>query len=324
MASKQKLYSLAGKRVFVAGHRGMVGSALCRRLENEVALQTIDRHQLDLRCQSAVDAWFDAHRPQVVLLAAAKVGGISANASLPAEFIYDNLAIQTNVIEAARRIGVEKFLFLSSACVYPRLAPQPVSEDALLTGPLEPTNESYAIAKIAGLKLCQAYRRQYGVDFISATPASLYGEGDSFDERSSHVLAAFICKLHAAKITEAPSVTLWGSGKVLREFMHVDDFADAAIFLLEHYSDELPINVGTGEELTILELARLVARIVGWSGDFVLDASQPDGMPRKCLDSSRLRALGWRPRIALADGIRRTYRWFRSQSPPAIREFSAS
>jgi GDP-L-fucose synthase len=309
-----KGYSLAGKRVFVAGHRGMVGSALCRRLAHAAVLQTIGRDQLDLRCQPAVDEWFAAHRPQVVFLAAAKVGGITANASMPAEFIYDNLAIQTNVIDAARRTGVEKFLFLGSSCVYPRLAHQPVSEDALLTGSLEPTNESYAVAKISGLKLCQAYRRQYGLDFISVIPAGLYGAGDTFDAESSHVIAALILKLHDAKIAGSAEVTLWGSGKALREFMYVDDFADAAIFLMRHYSDDLPINVGSGEQLTILELAKLIAEIVGWNGRFVMDTSKPDGMPRKCLDSTRLKALGWRPRVALADGVRRTYEWFLSES----------
>ena len=320
----EKLYSLAGKRVFIAGHRGMVGSALCRRIGAEAVLQTVGRNQLDLRCQPAVDQWFAANRPQVVFLAAAKVGGITANASQPAEFIYDNLAIETNVIDAARRAGVEKFLFLSSSCVYPRLARQPVSEDALLTGSLEPTNEWYAIAKIAGLKLCQAYRRQYGVDFISATPASLYGAGDTFDAQSSHVIAALILKIHEARIAGIPEVTLWGSGKALREFMYVDDFADAAVFLMEHYSDDLPINVGSGEELTILELAKLVARIVGWNGRFVLDTSKPDGMPRKCLDSTRLKALGWQPHLPLADGIRRTYEWFLSQSQQAVGKVSAA
>lgn len=324
MSRNEKLYSIAGKRVFVAGHRGMVGSALCRRLEREAELQTVDRSHLDLRRQYAVEEWFDAHRPQTVLLAAAKVGGISANKSLPAHFIYDNLAIQTNIIEAARRTNVEKLLFLSSSCVYPRLADQPISEEALLTGPLEPTNESYAIAKIAGLKLCQAYRRQYGSDFISATPAGLYGEGDTFDARSSHVVAALILKLHEAKITGASDVKLWGSGKAVREFMHVDDFADAAVFLIEHYSDETAINVGSGEELTILELAKLIARIIGWSGGFVMDASQPDGMPRKCLDSTRLNALGWQSRIGLADGIRRTYDCFLRQSQYANRSVSVA
>jgi GDP-L-fucose synthase len=306
----EKLYSLAGKRIFIAGHRGMVGSALCRRLKDGVILQTAGRDQLDLRCQSAVGQWFAEHRPQVVFLAAATVGGITANASLPAEFIYDNLAIQTNVIEAARQAGVEKLLFLSSSCVYPRLAPQPVAEDALLTGPLEPTNEWYAVAKIAGLKLCQAYRHQYGVDFIAATPTGLYGPGDTFDAQSSHVIAALILKLHAAKVSCQPEVTIWGSGKPAREFMYVDDFADAAVFLMEHYSDELAINVGTGEELTILELARLIAQVVGWNARFALDTSKPDGMARKCLDSTLLKRLGWQPRVNLADGIRRTYEWF--------------
>ncbi len=320
----EKLYSLAGKRVFIAGHRGMVGSALCRRLGGEAVLQTVGRDQLDLRCQPAVNEWFAAHRPQAVFLAAAKVGGITANASLPAEFIYDNLAIETNVIEAARRTSVERFLFLSSSCVYPRLARQPVSEEALLTGPLEPTNEWYAVAKIAGLKLCQAYRRQYGIDFISATPASLYGAGDTFDAQSSHVIAALILKVHEAKIAGMHEVTLWGSGKALREFMYVDDFADAAIFLMEHYSDELPINVGSGEELTIMELAKLIARVVGWNGRFTLDTSKPDGMPRKCLDSTRLKALGWKQRIALADGISRTYEWFLSRGQQAVENVSVA
>ena len=308
--SEEKLYSLADKRVFVAGHCGMVGSALCRRLSNESILLTVGREQLDLRCQTAVDDWFTAHRPQAVFLAAAKVGGIYANATLPAEFIHDNLAIQTNVIEAARRTGVEKLLFLSSACVYPRLAHQPVNEDALLTGPLEPTNEWYAIAKIAGLKLCQAYRRQYGLDFIAVTPAGLYGWGDTFDARESHVIPGLILKVHQAKRAGDREVILWGSGKALREFMFVDDFADAAVFLMEHYSDEVPINVGTSEEVSIIELAEQVAEVIGWRGRFVLDTSKPDGMPRKCLDSTRLRALGWQARIGLAEGILRTYQAF--------------
>jgi GDP-L-fucose synthase len=306
----EKLYSLAGKRVFVAGHRGMVGSALCRRLANQCTLLTIGREQLDLRCQSAVREWFSAHRPEAVILAAARVGGISANAALPADFIYDNLAIQTNVIEAARRIDVEKFLFLSSSCVYPRLAHQPVNENALLAGPLEPTNEWYAIAKIAGLKLCQAYRRQYGLDFIAVTPAGLYGPGDTFDACMGHVIPSLILKVHQAKTLGAREIVLWGSGKALREFMHVDDFADAAIFMMEHYSDAVPINIGTGEELTILQLADLIAKVVGWQGRFVMDTSKPDGMPRKCLDSTRLKVFGWRPRIDLVEGLRGTYQAF--------------
>jgi GDP-L-fucose synthase len=312
-----KLYSLADKRVFIAGHGGMVGSALCRRLTGEAILLTVDRDRLDLRCQLAVNEWFATHRPQVVFLAAATVGGITANASQPAQFIFDNLVIETNVIDAARRTGAEKFLFLSSACVYPRLARQPVREDDLLTGQLESTNEWYAVAKIAGLKLCQAYRRQYGVDFISATPASLYGPGDTFDAQSSHVIAALILKIHEAKMAGGREVTLWGSGRPLREFMYVDDFADAAVFLMEHYSGDLSINVGSGEELTILELAKLIGRVVGWNGDFLLDTSKPDGMPRKCLDSTRLMSLGWRRSTALATGICRTYEWFVSRSQQA-------
>jgi GDP-L-fucose synthase len=311
----EKLYSMAGKRVFVAGHRGMVGSALCRRLAGEVVLQTADRHQLDLRRQFAVEEWFAAHSPQAVFVAAAKVGGISANSKLPAEFLYDNLAIETNVIEAARKSGVEKLLFLGSACMYPKMARQPIAEDDLLSGPLEPTNEWYAIAKIAGLKLCAAYRRQYGVDFISVTPASLYGQGDTFDPQSSHALAALILKIHKAKVTRASNVTLWGTGSALREFMHIDDFVDAAIFLMEHYSAEAPINAGTRQELSILALAQLISSIIGWEGRFVLDTTKPDGMPRKFLDTTRLNEMGWKPRVTLADGIRETYNWFLGQSP---------
>src|SRR6266852_311815 len=311
----EKLYSIAGKRVFVAGHRGMVRSALCRRLSGEVILQTAGHHQLDLRRQAEVEEWVAAHRPQAVFVAAAKVGGISANSKLPADFLYDNLSIETNVIEAARKGGVEKLLFLGSACMYPRMAHQPIAEGELLSGPLEPTNEWYAIAKIAGVKLCQAYRRQYGVDFISVTPASLYGQGDTFDPQSSHVLAALILKIHEAKVTRAATVTLWGTGSALREFMHIDDFVDAAIFLMEHYSAEAPINAGTGQELSILALAQLIAGIIGWEGRFLLDATKPDGMPRKLLDATRLNEMGWSPRVTLADGIRATYDWFRDESP---------
>ena len=311
----EKLYSMAGKRVFVAGHRGMVGSALCRRLSSEVILRTAGRHQMDLRRQAEVEEWFTAHRPQAVFVAAAKVGGISANSKLPADFLYDNLAIETNVIEAARKGGVEKLLFLGSACMYPKMAQQPIAEDELLNGPLEPTNEWYAIAKIAGVKLCQAYRRQYFVDFISMTPASLYGQGDTFDPQSSHVLAALILKIHEAKVTHAPSVTLWGTGSAMREFMHIDDFVGAAIFLMEHYSAQAPINAGTGQELSILALAKLISGIIGWEGRFVLDTTKPDGMPRKLLDATRMNEMGWSPRVTLADGIRATYDWFLDQSP---------
>lgn len=300
----------------------MVGSALCRRLASESRLLTVGREELDLRRQSAVEEWFSANRPHAVILAAATVGGIAVNASLPANFIYDNLAIQTNVIEAARHNKVEKLLFLSSSCVYPVQASQPVNEDALLTGPLEPTNEPYAIAKIAGLKLCQAYRRQYKCDFISATPASLYGEGDTFDSCSSHVLAALILRLYQAKVAGSTEITLWGTGKPVREFMYVDDFADAAAFLMEHYSDDFSINVGSGEEVSIFELATLVAGVIGWSGRFIFDLSRPDGMPRKCVDSRRLNALGWKPRTMLADGILKTYEWFKDRPVHAICEVS--
>src|SRR6266849_959073 len=311
----EKLYSIARKRVFVAGHRGMVGSALCRRLSGEVMLQTVGYHLLDLRRQAEVEEWFAANRPEAAFVAAAKVGGISANSKLPADFLYDNLAIQTNVIEAARKSGVQKLLFLGSACMYPKMAQQPIAEDELLSGPLEPTNEWYAIAKIAGVKLCHAYRRQYGVDFISVIPASLYGQGDTFDPQSSHVLAALILKIHKAKVTRAPNVTLWVTGSALREFMHIDDFVDAAIFLMEHYSAEAPINAGTGEELSILALAQVISGIIGWEGRFVLDTTKPDGMPRKLLDTTRLNEMGWKPRMTLADGIRATYDWFLDQGP---------
>src|SRR5438105_4358752 len=307
------MYSLEGKRVFVAGHRGMVGSALMRRLaEEECRLLTADREALDLRDQAAVDRWFEEHRPQAVLLAAARVGGIQANATRPGEFLYDNLAIAANVIEAARRVQVEKLLFLGSSCIYPRLAPQPMAENCLLTGPLEPSNEAYAIAKIAGLKLCQAYRRQYGCDFVSVMPTNLYGPNDNFDLVSSHVLAALIAKTDAAIRQTGESVEIWGTGRPRREFLHVDDLADAVVFLMKSWSEEEPINIGSGEDVTITELAGVIARVLGFTGRFVFDPAKPDGAPRKLLDVSKLTALGWRPRIGLAEGIRQTYDWYRS------------
>jgi GDP-L-fucose synthase len=301
---------LAGRRVFVAGHRGMVGSALLRRLARaECTILTVER-RLDLRRQDVTEAWFSANRPAVVFVAAARVGGILANDTRPAEFLYDNLMIAGNVIEAARRSGVEKLLFLGSSCIYPRLAPQPMTEDALLSGPLEPTNQWYAIAKIAGLKLCAAYRRQHGADFISAQPTNLYGPGDTYDLAASHVVPALIAKTHRAKVTGASEVEVWGSGTPRREFLHVDDLADALVFLMERYSDELHVNIGWGEDVSIRELAELVAETIGYSGRFRYNTDKPDGAPRKLLDVSRLAALGWRPRIPLRAGLKDAYRWF--------------
>jgi GDP-L-fucose synthase len=305
------LFPLAGKRVFVAGHRGMVGSAICRRLaREECEILTAPRGELDLRRQAETEAWLADTRPDAVFLAAAKVGGILANNDHPAEFIHDNLAIELAVIEAARRAGVGKLLFLGSSCIYPKLAAQPITEEALLTGPLEPTNEWYAIAKIAGLKLCQAYRRQWGCDFIAAMPTNLYGPGDNFDLAASHVLPALLVKIHRAKESGAPSVPVWGTGAPRREFLHVDDLADACVFLMQRYSGEAHVNVGVGEDLTIKELAETVARVVGWEGRLAFDTSKPDGTPRKLLDVSRLKALGWEASIPFEDGVRQTYAWF--------------
>ncbi|MCX7303130.1 MAG: GDP-L-fucose synthase [Hyphomicrobiales bacterium] len=304
-------FDLAGKRVLVCGHNGMVGSAIVRRLGREnCTVLAASRTELDLKNQASVDRWMTENRPQVVFLAAAKVGGILANATAPADFLYDNLMIEANVIAAAHRSGVEKLLFLGSSCIYPKLAEQPIREEALLTGPLEPTNEWYAIAKIAGIKLCQAYRQQHGADFISAMPTNLYGPGDNFDLATSHVLPALIRKVHDAKASGAPSVMLWGTGKPRREFLHVDDCAEALVFLMRHYSGAEHINVGSGSDLTILELAAIVCRIVGYGGALVLDPTKPDGTPRKLMDGSKIAAMGWRPKIGLEDGIRATYRHF--------------
>ena len=304
-------FDLAGKRVFVAGHRGMVGSAIVRRLASEGCdILTAGRAELDLKDQAAVRAWFAAQRPDAVFLAAAKVGGILANDSFPADFLYDNLMIEANVIEAAHAQRVAKLMFLGSSCIYPKFAPQPIAEDALLTGPLEPTNEWYAIAKIAGIKLCQAYRRQHGSDFISAMPTNLYGPGDNFDLKSSHVMPALIRKAHEAKRTGAASIEIWGTGTPRREFLHVDDLADACVFLMKRYSGDEHVNVGFGDDVSILELTELVKQAVGFAGEIVRDTSKPDGTPRKLMSSDKLRALGWAPRIALADGIRTTYDWF--------------
>lgn len=302
----------AAARVFVAGHRGLVGSAIVRRLKaagfQNLLLRT--RTELDLTSQAAVNDFFTQQRPEYVYLAAAKVGGILANNTSPAEFLRDNLIVQTNVIDAAYRAGVKKLLFLGSSCIYPKHAPQPMPEDCLLTGPLEPTNEWYAIAKIAGLKMCQAYRRQYGFNAISAMPTNLYGPGDNFDLQTSHVLPALIRKFHEAKERGASQVEIWGTGTPRREFLHVDDLADACLFLMQHYGDERWVNVGWGEDVSIAELAALIQKIVGFTGALQFDVSKPDGTPRKLLDTARLSAAGWHPRIRLEEGIRSTYKWF--------------
>lgn len=304
-------YPLSGKRVWVAGHRGMVGSALVRRLESEnCAVLTVGRGQLDLRDGGAVKAWMQANAPHAVILAAAKVGGIVANDSWPADFLYDNLAIENAIIHGAFEANVERLLFLGSSCIYPKFAPQPITEDTLLTGPLEPTNEWYAVAKIAGIKLCQAYRRQHGRDFISAMPTNLYGPGDNFDLTSSHVIPALIRKAHEAKITGAGSMTIWGSGTPRREFLHVDDCASALVFLLQNYSGDSHVNVGSGTDVTIDELARLVMQATGFKGKLVHDASKPDGTPRKLMSNEKLAKMGWGPSIALEEGLKSTYRWF--------------
>jgi GDP-L-fucose synthase len=310
-------YSLAGKRVYVAGHKGMVGSAIVRRLAGEDCEIVTYPRSLDLREQGAVREWFAASRPDTVVVAAAKVGGILANDSYPAQFLYDNQMIEANLIEAARQAGASKLLFLGSSCIYPRLAPQPIPEDALLAGPLEPTNEWYAVAKIAGIKLCQAYRREYGCDFISAMPTNLYGPGDNFDLASSHVLPALIRKAHEAKLAGAASIEIWGSGSPRREFLHVDDLADACVFLLKNYSGESHVNVGSGSDVTIAELAKMVCEAVGFAGAVTRDTSKPDGTPRKLMDSSRLSAMGWTPRIALREGIRSNYQAYLTSAAEA-------
>ncbi|MEA3192954.1 MAG: GDP-L-fucose synthase [Betaproteobacteria bacterium] len=304
-------YALEGKRVWVAGHRGMAGSAIVRRLGAErCEVLTVGRDEVDLRRQEQVEQWLKRHRPQAVFLAAGTVGGIHANDTHPAEFIYDNLLIEANVIHAAWQARVEKLLFLSSSCVYPRAASQPMTEAALLTGPLEPTNQWYAVAKIAGMKLCEAYRRQYGCDFISAMPTNLYGPGDNYDPETSHVAAAMLVKVHAARERGEKSMRIWGTGQPKREFLYVEDLADALVFLMRNYSGEGHINVGTGEDITIRELAELVAGIAGWSGSFEYDPSKPDGMPRKVMDVSRLRALGWSAKTPLERGLRAAYEWY--------------
>ena len=299
-------------KIYVAGHRGLVGTAIARQLQKAgyTNLVTATSRELDLREQVAVREFFAREKPEYVVLAAAKVGGILANDSYPAEFIYDNLMMEANVIDAAYRVGVKKLLFLGSTCIYPRMAPQPLKEEYLLSGPLEPTNEWYAVAKIAGIKLCQAYHRQYGCEFISAMPTNLYGPGDNFDLEKSHVLPALIRKFHEAKIAGMATVTVWGSGKPLREFLHVDDCAEACVFLLENYAGNDIVNIGTGSDISIAALAELVRQVVGFDGEIIFDSGKPDGTPRKLVDASRIQALGWRASIPLEAGIEETYRWF--------------
>jgi GDP-L-fucose synthase len=315
------VYSLAGKRIWVAGHRGMVGSALLRRLAREpVTLLTATRAELDLTRQAAVEAWMREHCPEVVIVAAAKVGGILANDSSPADFLAQNLLIQSNLIGTAHATGVAKLLFLGSSCIYPRDCPQPIREEALLTGPLEPTNQWYALAKIAGIKLAAACRRQHGSDFISAMPTNLYGPGDNFDLATSHVVPALLRKMHEAKESGAAEVEVWGTGTPRRELLHVDDLADACLFLLTRYSGEQHLNIGCGSDLTIAELAETIRDVVGFRGRLRFDSSKPDGTPRKLLDVSRLAALGWRPRIGLREGLAQTYAWFLKHEPAALEQ----
>src|SRR6478609_4948894 len=311
-------FELKGKTVFVAGHRGMVGAALVRRLAQEnVELLTAARSEVDLRDQAAVSNWFESKRPQAVFLAAAKVGGIVANNTLRAEFIYDNLIIATNVIHAAHTNAAEKLMFLGSSCIYPKFARQPLREDSILTGPLEPTNEPYAIAKIAGIKMVEAYRSQYGADFINVMPTNLYGPGDNYHPEYSHVVAALIRRFHEAKLSGAPNVTVWGTGTPRREFLYVDDMADACVHLMKNYSSGELVNIGTGQDITIAEFARVVARTVGYTGGISFDPSRPDGTPRKLLDVSRLAKLGWRARTSLEEGMRLAYRAYLSETKQA-------
>ena len=314
-------FTLKDKRIWVAGHRGMVGAAVVRRLGTEdCEILTAGRETVDLRRQAETEDWIAEARPDGIVLAAATVGGILANDTRPADFIYDNLAIETNVLEAARRVGVGKLLLLGSSCIYPRLAPQPMTEDALLTGALEPTNQWYAVAKIAGIKLCQAYRRQFGMDFISAMPTNLFGPGDNFDLENSHVAAALLRKAHEAKCDHGETLTIWGSGTPKREFLYVDDCADALVHLMVNYSGEQHINIGTGQDVTIRKLAETIAGVVGYQGEFRYDITKPDGTPRKLLDVSWLRKLGWTATTTLRDGLVKTYDWYISQGPGTVHE----
>jgi GDP-L-fucose synthase len=305
------MYSLDGKRIWVAGHKGMVGRAVVRALEKrDCTILTAERSDADLTRQDEVEKWMSANKPDAVIVCAARVGGILANDTYPADFIYDNLMIEANIIHAAHNDGVEKLLFLGSSCIYPKHAEQPMSEAALLTGALEPTNEWYAIAKISGIKLCQAYRKQYGADYISAMPTNLYGPYDNFDLETSHVIPALIRKCHEAKLNGSADMEVWGSGKVMREFLHVDDCAAGIVFLLEHYSDMEHVNLGTGEDVSITELAETIKKVIGFDGALRFDASKPDGTPRKLLDTSKINGMGWRHEIGLEDGLATAYRWF--------------
>ena len=305
------MFELRGKRIWVAGHRGMAGSAIVRRLAREdCEVISAARSELDLQRQTDVREWMADKKPDGVFHAAATVGGILANSTRPADFLYENLVMATNVIQAAKETGVKKLLFLGSSCIYPRLAPQPMREEDLLTGALEPTNEWYAVAKIAGIKLCQAYRRQFGCDFVSVMPTNLYGPGDRYDPREGHVVAALIMKIYAAKVENSATVELWGSGTPRREFLSADDLADACVFVMKNYSGEMFLNVGTGRDMTILELAQSIAEVVGWHGSFTFDRSKPDGMPRKVMDVSRLRDLGWSAPTDFKTGLQEAYRWY--------------
>lgn len=303
------MFMLPGKRIWVAGHNGLVGSALVRALPADMVM-VVDRDELDLRDQMATRLWVKHHKPDAIILAAATVGGIGDNKARPADFLYDNLMIEANVIHAAYESGVEKLLFLGSSCIYPREAAQPITEEALLTGPLEPTNEAYAIAKIAGIKMCQSYRQQYGASFISAMPCNLYGPGDRFDAMRSHVIPALMLKMHQARQEKRAQLELWGTGSPLREFLHVDDLARALILMLTEYNDSLPLNIGSGDEVSIRDLAHIMAAVTGYQGQIVFNPAHPDGTPRKILDSQRVQALGWQPRIDLKTGLQETYDWF--------------
>ena len=304
-------FSLSGKRIFVAGHTGMVGSAIVRLLNNiDCEILTVSSQELDLKQSSKVDKWFDEHRPDAVFLAAAKVGGILANSSYPADFLIDNLSIQNSVITNAFKYKVKKLMFLGSSCIYPRNAKQPIKESSLLTGILEPTNEAYAIAKIAGIKLCQFYRKQYGVDYVSVMPTNLYGPGDNFHPKNSHVVAALISKFYEAVKLNKEEVIIWGTGKPLREFMHVDDLAEGLIFLMENYSEYEHVNIGTGKEISITEFAKIIKNISGWKGKIKFDDSYPDGMPRKVMDINKINKLGWYSKIELKVGLKQAYKWF--------------
>jgi GDP-L-fucose synthase len=305
------VFPLAGKRVLVAGHKGMAGSSIVRRLQKEdCEILTADRYVVDMMRQSDTEDWLATLKPDAMFLAAAKVGGIHANNTRPAEFLYENLVIETNVINAAYRAGVQKLLFLGSSCIYPRAAEQPIKEEALLTGPLEPTNDAYALAKISGIRLCQAYRKQYGCDYISAMPTNLFGPGDKYDLENGHVVAALIMKIHAAKKEGAEQVILWGTGTPLREFLYTEDLADGLVFLMKHYSGESHLNLGTGAEHTIRQLAEAIAKAAGWEGRFVQDTTKPDGMMRKVMDVSRMAALGWVAQTPFEDGIKAAYDWY--------------